>query len=210
MSKILPVIHVEDEEQAARNLEVALEAGADGVFLINHSINASDLAVIFQRIRQRFPEEWIGVNYLGLGTYTAPLLAGGASGLWFDFAPEKELEVPFPIFGGVAFKYQHSRLSLEAEVDLAIPVVDVLVTSGPATGEPPALEKVQRLHALAQGQPIGIASGLDAQNVAPFVPLVDYLLVATGISQSFTELDPEKVQEFVQVVRGCSDGPRPA
>lgn len=38
-------------------------------------------------------------------------------------------------------------------------------------------------------------------NVAEFVSLTDYFLVATGVSQNFHELDPAKLKAFVAAVR---------
>lgn len=198
--QVLPVIHVESVEQAERNLLRALEAGADGVFLINHSIHASDLVVIFRQLRQKYPDGWIGVNYLGLPPYTAARLAEGASGLWMDGYPKANFDLKMPIFAGVAFKYQQRAMDLSEEVQVVGLHSNVLVTSGPETGTPPSVEKLGRLRNLT-AKPLGIASGLTPENVNQFLPFADYFLVATGVSTSFTELDPAKLRAFVEAVR---------
>lgn len=200
MSTILPVIHVQDEKQAERNLNRALEASADGVFLINHGIHASDLAVIHRELRSKYPDQWIGVNFLGLRPHHVVQLVQGVSGVWMDDFPPSPLGLDIPVFGGVAFKHQRPRGTLSYEVQLVEPSVDVLVTSGPATGEPPTIEKIRQLRSYAS-KPIGIASGMTPDNVAEFVPLTDYFLVATGVSQNFHELDPAKLKAFVAAVR---------
>jgi len=44
---VLPVAHVESENQALRNAKIARESGCDGVFLINHGISVRRLLEIF-------------------------------------------------------------------------------------------------------------------------------------------------------------------
>ena len=71
---VLPVIHVSNEEQAIRNTAIANEAGADGIFLINHSISSDDILEIHEKVVEQFPGWWVGINCLGLNpincTYT--------------------------------------------------------------------------------------------------------------------------------------------
>jgi uncharacterized protein len=201
MKKILPVIHVETEEQAERNLLRAFRAGADGVFLINHAIHASDLVVIFRHLRTKYPGQWIGVNYLGLPPYTAARLAEGASGLWMDGYPKANFDLKIPIFAGVAFKYQMQAMALSEEVQVVGLHSNVLVTSGPETGTPPSVGKLEQLRNLT-AKPLGIASGLTPENVGQFLPFASYFLVATGVSSSFTELDEDKLRAFVKAVHG--------
>ena len=62
---VLPVIHTCFEEQAQGNIIIAKEAGADGVFLINHSIDLDELLEIQAKMVVQFPDLWIGVNCLG-------------------------------------------------------------------------------------------------------------------------------------------------
>src|SRR3954447_5752900 len=63
---VLPVIHVESSEQAHRNSRLAREAGADGVFLINHAIADEELLAIHDDVAGAHPGWWTGVNCLGL------------------------------------------------------------------------------------------------------------------------------------------------
>ena len=62
---ILPVIHVVDEGQTKRNIEVALSCGAPGVFLINHDFEIDQFLPIIRTCRASFPSLWMGVNFLG-------------------------------------------------------------------------------------------------------------------------------------------------
>ena len=202
MPRITPVIHVEGIHQLRRNLDVAVEAHVDGVFLINHDIHATDLATLFENIRPDYADLWIGLNFLGMSPHWAGALSSAADGLWMDKVPPQRLEVSIPVFGGVGFKYQHSYLTLEEEVQRALSRVDVLVTSGPATGQAAEPKKVQSIKEMAPHKPLGLASGLTPENVRDYLPWVDWLLVATGVSQDFTNLCPIKLRDFTQAARG--------
>ena len=200
-AKICPVIHVETAPQLEHNMNIAVEAGIDGVFLINHSIDPASLAVLFRNFRPSYPNLWIGLNYLGLPPHLAAKMSTGADGLWMDGVPTQLLGLNIPVFGGVGFKYQHTGLTLEEEVARAILHVDVIVTSGVATGQPASPQKVRDLKALIGGVPLGLASGLTPENVQSYLPWVDWLLVATGVSRDFTHLCPDKLRDFVAAVR---------
>lgn len=202
MSKVYPVIHVVNANQVESNIAVAVEAGVDGVFLINHHVDVADLKFLLENARMNNPGFWIGANFLGAPLHALPVLAKHAQGLWVDGLPTNPLNLGIPVLGGVAFKYQHTGRSLEEEVSRAAPLVDVLCTSGPATGHAADVDKVKRIKELAPNKPLALASGLTPDNVNTYLPWVDWLLVATGVSSDFTHLDPDKLQSFVSAVRG--------
>ena len=90
---VLPVVHVLDETQACRNAGMAIEAGAQGVFLINHDFGCEDLVPILRTVRARFPSLWIGVNFLAVtGRNAFPVLGRlqsegvGIDAYWADDA----------------------------------------------------------------------------------------------------------------------------
>lgn len=202
MSRIYTVIHAVDQAQVEQNLRIAIEANVDGVFLINHEVHVADLRTLLLLMRKQFPDTWIGVNYLGgVSQYLLPQLADKAHGLWMDGLPRTKLNLGIPVLGGVGFKYQHTGLTLEQEVAKALPLVDVLVTSGPGTGEAADPRKVEYLKSLAPNTPLGLASGLTPENVKNYLPWVDWLLVATGVSKDFTHLCPVKLAAFVDAAR---------
>ena len=65
-----------------------------------------------------------------------------------------------------------------------------------------AIHPVVHVDSPEQGDtPLAIASGITPENVEVYLPFADSFLVATGISRSFTELDPSKVRMLVQRVR---------
>src|ERR1035437_6674807 len=121
----LAVVHVEGGSQALRNARIAEQEGADGIFLINHSISYASLIECYERIRELLPSFWIGLNCLDLGMSAVSYIPKDTAGLWIDNAGISE--EPNPVvgaqefarlrrdsgwyergiyFGGVAFKYQ--------------------------------------------------------------------------------------------------------
>lgn len=218
---ILPVVHVESEEQARRNSELAADAGCDGVFLINHFSDHEHLLSIHAAVARSMPGYWVGVNCLGLHPGRVfEVVTPAVGGVWADNAEidERTQEQPAAekiaaarqasgwdglYFGGVAFKYQRSVEELERAASLvASGYMDVVTTSGPGTGLAAERDKITRLRSRLGARPLAIASGITPENVADYLDVADCFLVATGISRSFTELDPARTAELVKRVRG--------
>ena len=84
---VLPVIHVESQDQALRNTARAKDNGCDGVFLINHGMDSYELLKIQAECRKIWPEYFIGVNCLELGTSIFNHVdLSTVSGVWTDNA----------------------------------------------------------------------------------------------------------------------------
>lgn len=216
---ILPVIHVESLEQALRNTKIARDAGSDGVFLINHGMADEALLAVHDAVADAHPGWWVGVNCLGLSPEQVfAVVSPKVGGVWIDNAGIEEGQEDQPYaervsavrqsralgclyFGGVAFKYQRHVDDLEAACRVAARYMDVVTTSGPGTGHAADVEKIRRMKQALDGTPLAIASGITPENVADYLPYADSFLVATGISRSFTELDPVRVRALVERAR---------
>lgn len=216
----LPVVHVTGVEQATRNAQIAVEGGADGIFLINHQMPADDLGDCYKLVRIEFPDLWIGLNFLDLGMDAIDVIPTTANGLWIDNAgvtdsgvcPTLEAEEFLDrreeahwqdglYFGGVAFKHQEPVKDVERAACLAIPFVDVITTSGEYTGSPPDVEKIRLMRIGAGNHPLAIASGITPENVAAYRPYADCFIVSTGISYpGLDEFDPERVRAFANAL----------
>ena len=73
---VIPVIHSLDTKQITRNINVAINAGVKGVFLINHDFGWDQFLPIIKEIRIRFPRIWLGVNFLAVtGKFAFPILS---------------------------------------------------------------------------------------------------------------------------------------
>lgn len=216
---LIVVVHVQDRHQALRNVLIARDQGADGVFLINHQTNHLHLLSCYTYVRNHCPDFWIGLNYLDLDRYAQiQRLPSDAQGLWADnaqidlrpmnptyeaseFAKRRtESEKDFLYFGGVAFKYQRGSSDPAEEARLAVPYVDVITTSGDATGVAANLNKIESMKAAIGDHPLAIASGITPENVMDYMPHADCFLVATGVSFSDTELDPQRIRELVLAI----------
>jgi len=216
---------VASTEQALRNVAVAEGAGADGVFLFTHGAGAdyeiSDerLLDIYQVAAEAFPQFWIGVNCLGLlPDELFEVISANAMGVWTDNAMirEESGEQIWPhevlriqrrrgwqglYFGGVAFKYQRPVEDLAQAAGIACHYMDVVTTSGPATGRPADLAKIRMMKESMGDFPLAIASGITPENVHAYLDVADCFLVATGISKTFEELEPPRVRLLVEKVR---------
>lgn len=223
---LLAVVHVESPDQAYHNTEVAFENGADGVFLINHHHSHGHLLAVYEAVRQRIGKEnnhWIGVNMIGLNLESAlGCMPRGCPGLWTDQGVIYETEDGEPSvsiaaedfkndrkilkfdglwFGGYAFKHQVQIKDLFGGARLAKDHIDVITTSGDKTGLMPPLPKIATIRgAIGPDHPLAIASGMTPDNVELFKPYADCFIVATGMSSSFTSLDPTLVKAMAEAV----------
>ncbi|MBN2893661.1 MAG: hypothetical protein JXL97_17455 [Bacteroidales bacterium] len=219
---VLPVIHVKNEELTFKNANTAFEEGADGVFLINHHYNFKHLLNIYQKLRQEFKNQWIGINCLdGDALDSFSIIPNDANGLWVDDAEideEKENQIYAKkvlnyfkqinwnglYFGGVAFKYQRFVEDLDSAVKIAKNFMDVITTSGQGTGIAADIQKIKTMRNAAGDFPIAIASGITPENISHYLPYANCFLVSTGISKNFEELDKNKTHELIQNIRSFS------
>ena len=220
---VFVVVHVTDVDQALRNTRIARDAGATGVFLINHGIAASSLQEIWAVVTLAEPGFWVGVNdlsrsYLDIARSYPVDLPGVWSDhcVWASDGPDhvgardvrrkqQNLAQPPLLFGGVAFKYgrdEHLRgEGLAALAGQARELVDVITTSGSGTGCAANLEKIATMRGAIGDYPLAIASGITPENVADYLPHADAFLVATGISTTFDEIDPVATAALVARVQ---------
>ena len=188
---LLPVIHVQNLEQALRNVAIAHDAGCDGVFLINHenadglrALSFRDLLAIHTQVAVAFPNWWVGVNCLDLAAAEVfEHLNPTVSGVWVDNGEiDERVEVQVSAekirnaqlasgwhgtyFGGVAFKYQRPVADSARAAQIAANYIDVVTTSGPGTGESASAEKIASMKQALGDKPLALASGITPENVA--------------------------------------------
>ncbi len=226
---ILPVIHVLSHEQALGNAVIAVEESAQGVFLINHDFPERDLLPIIEQVRGDLPDLWIGVNFLGVtGRDAFPLLAeleakgARVDAYWADNArideqadEQTEADDIAAVraacdwdglyFGGTAFKKQRDVAPQDYARSAAIAAryMDVVTTSGVATGEEAEHGKIAAFVEGLGGQALGLASGITPENVGSYAPHVDAMLVATGINHQgdFYNIDPVRLRRLIRTAR---------
>jgi predicted TIM-barrel enzyme len=226
---VAPVIHVTDRAQALKNIAVAVRLGAPGIFLINHDFPFAQFLPILRAVRADCPDLWLGVNFLARpGRVAFPVLARLASegcaldAYWADDAcmderqsAQTEAEAIAAVraasgwqglyFGGVCFKKQRPvDPSLnEHSARIARPFMDVVTTSGIATGEAADMSKISDFRRGLGLAPLAIASGITPDNAARYAADVDCFLVATGINHpgDFYNIDPARLDALLTLTR---------
>lgn len=199
-TKLIPVIHVINTEQAMRNIQLCVDNGIDMVFLISHGkMNYLRLIELADEVRYRFKHLWIGLNMLDLTTREAlSLTIDTIDALWCDKLVDIDDVFYFRkytglFFGSLAFKYQPQPTDLISACELAKVTVDVATTSGPGTGKPASIQKIKTLRDGLGEHPLAIASGVDYDNVDGYIGLADYLMVASSITDNDENLIEEKL-----------------
>lgn len=228
---VLPVIHVQDNGQAERNVRVAIGEGAAGVFLINHDFAYSELLPIIRHVRNRFPALWLGVNFLAVtGKDAFPVLGqlerDGTliDGYWADDARIDELsdaehqteaneisEIKAVsgwngfYTGGTCFKKQRDvdpKYNATA-AELATYFMDAVCTSGVATGHAADLGKIATFRQAIGDETLMLASGITPENAARYGTDVDGFMVATGINKDkdFYNIDASRLAQLLKFTR---------
>ena len=225
---VLPVIHVLDTEQANGNIRILVGEGASGCFLINHDFGVASFLPIIREVRSAWPSLWMGVNFLSVtGRDAFPILGGletsdcPIDAYWADDAQIDETGQDLSearqiaavraasgwqglYFGGTAFKKQRpvGPARWQDAAREAVPFMDVVTTSGVATGEEADLRKVRDFRAGTGDAPLALASGVAPENARNYAD-VDAFLVATGINQAgdFYNIDPARLARLVRIAR---------
>lgn len=229
---VLPVVHVLDGPRTADNLAKVIEGGAQGCFLINHDFEKERLIPILREMRQMYPSLWMAVNFLAVtGKEAFPILgdlkAGGCEidAYWADDARIDEDGVNTEAqeiaqirknsgwdglyFGGTAFKKQRevdpTRYGDAARH--ASPFMDVITTSGVATGQEADLSKIDTFRKEIGDRPLAIASGITPENAQRYSD-VDCFMVATGINQpgNFYDIDLDRLKTLTALCRDMGKG----
>ena len=223
---VLPVIHVLDDARTCRNIEGLLSAGAPGCFLINHDFGVDQFLPILRSVRGQFPGLWMGANFLAVtGKDAFPILGTleqegcRVDAYWADDAriderqdTQSEAEAIAQArrdsgwsglyFGGTAFKKQRpvADASLGDSARLAVPWMDVVTTSGIATGEEADDGKVDTFRRAIGDAPLALASGITPENAHRYAQ-VDCFMVATGINEpgNFYDIDPARLSSLLDV-----------
>lgn len=230
---VLPVIHVLDTPRTLENVRVLVGEGAAGCFLINHDFGIEPFEPIIRDVRDAFPSLWMAVNFLAVtGRDAFPVLgrlqADGCpvDGYWADDARIDEAsDVQTEAneidrvrrasgwtglyFGGTAFKKQREVAPehYETSAQKACPHMDVITTSGVATGKEADLTKIEAFRAGIGERPMALASGITPDNAHAYAD-VDCFMVATGINRegNFYDIDPARLKRLMRITRELGGG----
>ncbi len=225
MTRVYPVIHVADANQVLEQVSVAARQSVAGVFLIDHDADDDRLNDCIQAVHAAYPQLFLGANFIRRSAPVALEILAQRFGtkipldaIWADSAgTAAEMEARAHSldaarrgtswgglhFGGVAFKYQ-----TEVPYDelpelgrLAHKFVDVPTTSGPGTGQAADATRLKALRSGLGDHQLALASGVTPDNVGGFTPLVDHILVSTGINNMYDRIDEGKLASLLSMVQ---------
>ncbi len=199
----MPVIHLIDTEQVLRNVETCLESGINEVFLINHVTDHADLLEKADLLKDKYPDLWLGLNFLGIHPNTLWDIVDPYDGIWTDhtLTPNDVLNSEFEgeVFSGLNFKYQkqYSGDELLSLVETIKKTSTVACTSGVGTGKAANIDKIKELKGLLGDFRLALASGVSSDNIEFYIPYVDYFLVASSITDHNEIINKIKLRELV-------------
>lgn len=230
---VLPVIHVLDIAQVAENIRILIGEGAAGCFLINHDFGIEPFLPIIRATRAAFPSLWMGLNFLAVtGREAFPILGDlqregcPIDAYWADDAridetgrdPSEAEDIAAArvasgwdglYFGGTAFKKQRpvDPAHWQDAAREAGPFMDVITTSGIATGEEADLTKIEDFREGIGDRPLALASGITPENARAYAD-VDAFMVATGINREgdFYNIDPARLSALMKTTRELGRG----
>jgi len=100
--------------------------------------------------------------------------------------------------------FKHQKHLSEEEYPFAVEqakkYLDIITTSGSATGVSADAEKVRKIKSLAGQHPVGLASGVTPKNIHEYIENTDISIVASGISKDYRNLNSQKVAELAKII----------
>lgn len=210
-------------EECLQDLENSFNNGADAIVFEGHDYKKMDS--LFTEIRKKYPTHVIGVDFLGpdenLYTYKETFDLAKKHKLqiaWTDFSGVDQIKEAADanlhdiqantspdIFyvSGIHMKYSNlidENKTIEKSALQAMGFVDGIILTGPKTGVAADPEKVIRVKKVVHDYPVGLASGTSAENIKPFLPYIDFILVNTSIADKNHRIIPEKMKALRQAV----------
>lgn len=204
---------------------IAIDNGAHGIALVTHIVSPEYGAYIASVLKEKYPYHKIILNILQRKPQKTFETIKGTKidGIWTDNAMipgidrvdehddsadkllqrQQEQDTDILYFGGLDFKHQ-KKLSPEEypfAIQQAKKYLDVITTSGSATWVSADAQKVKNIKQLAGSHPVGLASGVTAQNIHEYIHNTDVSIVASGISHDYRNLDPQKIAELAKIIQ---------
>jgi predicted TIM-barrel enzyme len=185
---------------------------------------------------RKSPDRYVGINILGLSPVFAMQALAKAlgnrvaglvlppTGLWvddmrsdsyrseaMDYKKSDSRLQRVRIIGGVAFKYTDTYTEnpdiARSEALYYKDSVDVVVTSGSATGKPASVEKCRAMKEAIDDKPLAVASGISIDNIVNYKGSVDEILASSSIETNpgSGKFDLEKLEALIKAAHSLSD-----
>ena len=216
---LFPVIRTRIAKMAIGDMKVAIDSGAQGVFLAPHQVTWDYFLQICEWICKDHPDFFIGVDLCAHDVRRAfEIVPECVCAVWVadpsfqdmnnpraeELAKENrkiiEGRINPPIyFGSIAFRNHEMRGHIVAAAVHAARCMDVIVTSGNTADSPPLPEKIALMHQEVPNMPIALAARVTPEQTKPYRKCVKFLLVGESVRKSSGyKLDPSKVRAFAQ------------
>lgn len=223
------VSYVEKERSvyhAEKDLNNAIEGGGDAIIFINEFSEYRHLDSVIKDLRPKYPEVKIGVNYLG--NADEPYGYKGTFFLcreyqlqiaWTDFSGvdlinerppislhDIENERPKDVFycSGIHMKYSTlvapSKTLIQSAYQ-AMGWVDGILITGPKTGILASPADVKMVRKEIGHYPLGLASGVSAENARLIKGYIDFCLVGSSLFDDKKRIQKEKVKQLAEAFR---------
>lgn len=221
---LIVALHVQNLQHALDGARIAIENGAHGVAVVTHMVTPEYGAYIAAIIKEKYKYDKVLLNILQrkpIDTFKM-ITNSTIDWVWTDKAMikgidrvhekdnsadelltwQQENECDKLYFGGLDFKYQKGLSPEEYPfaVEQAKKYLDVITTSWAGTGISADSEKIKTIKKLAGDYPVGLASGISAENIHEYIPHTDISIVATAISNDYRNLNPQKVAELAKKI----------
>lgn len=189
----------------------------------------ASMAVIAKTVKDAVPDMHVGLNILQ-SDHIADLAVAKAAGAEFFRAGyyteaaivdvgimegngaetlryRKSLNCDAKIFADVQIKHSYplARRPLLDSVEYAYDrgLADAIIITGEKTGRSAEVDSVRAIREARCDIPLIIGSGTTAENIGAFAPYIDAVIIGTSLHVDgalHTDLDPERVEEFMKKV----------
>ncbi len=221
---LLPVLACHNLPQFQENISRLYPLFQDrkifGIWLISSNTDNEVLIETINWIRLYYPDLWVGINLVGENIIKVLKFVkkNNPDGIWIDNSnvsdhgyqnlPNilidqiKRMNWKGLYFGGVLFKYIAVTGDPEKIVENASQYMDVLTTSGKATGVPIELEKLQFIQQHKKDILVAVASGIDADNINELKHYCQIFIVRSSIVDKDNNIQLEKLDKLINNLQG--------
>jgi len=185
---LLPVLSCKDDVQFINNIEKIYPYIEDkkihGIWITSANCDISIIEKVIKWKNDLKKNIWLGINLIGENIFKVLefIKINNPDGIWIDnsyFNNETNFNIPEIIldqfekmnwnglyFGGVMFKYQSIDYLKKEILNKTHEYIDVLTTSGIATGTPIDIDKLNYIYDSTNEKiHIAIASGISSENI---------------------------------------------
>ncbi len=217
----LPVIYASDEKQALQNVEIAREADADGVFLLNHGIGHQRLMRITKQVIAIHPDLFVGVNCLDLRPQDVICrLPDGVEGVWANNPPTPDglndsatairqarqtTGWDGLLFAPITAAVAGGGTPASSTLIAAMHYVDVPTIVGNGSGLQKAPQVCWDVRRVLGDRPLGIASSIDSDSIDTLLPCANCVMTAACVNNLLEQMDSCQARQLATKTHACRE-----